>query len=217
VALRLPQGISRSLAPRSTREDNAAPTASEDETMAIRKIARLGHPVLRQKTREATREEIASPEMKRLVRDMIETMHEYGGVGLAAPQVHESVRLAIIEFEADNGRYPGDDAQPLLVIWNARVKVLDATPAGFWEGCLSVPGLRGYVERPSKIEVSYLDERGKSKTLVAEGFLATVFQHELDHLDGVVYVDKITDKSKFAFSEEYARHHLEDGEAPASE
>ncbi|MEY4578502.1 MAG: peptide deformylase [Pseudomonadota bacterium] len=183
--------------------------------MAIRKIARLGHPVLRQKCREATREEISSPEMRRLVRDMIDTMHDYGGVGLAAPQVHESVRLAVIEYggdETDEGA-----TQSLLVIWNARVKVLDTALAGFWEGCLSVPGLRGFVERPSKIEVNYLDERGKPQTLVADGFLATVFQHELDHLDGVLYVDKITDKTKFAFTEEYGRYHLEDGEEPVSE
>jgi len=188
--------------------------------MAIRKIARLGHPVLRQKCRDVTREELSTPEMRRLVRDMIDTMHDYGGVGLAAPQVHESVRLAIIEYADD---LVADDAgaseasQPLLVIWNARVKVLDPTPAGFWEGCLSVPGLRGYVERPSKIEVNYLDERGKPQTRIAEGFLATVFQHELDHLDGVLYVDKIADKSKFAFTEEYARYHVEDGEIPVSE
>lgn len=185
--------------------------------MAIRKIARLGHPVLRQKAREVTREEISSPEMRRLLKDMVETMHEYGGVGLAAPQVHESVRLAIIEYDADNGRYEAGKGQPLLVIFNARVKVLDETPSGFWEGCLSVPGMRGWVERPSKIEVNYLDERGKPHTIVPEGFLATVFQHELDHLDGVLYVDRITDKSKFAFSEEYARYHLEPGETPVSE
>lgn len=182
--------------------------------MAIRKVARLGHPVLRQKCREVTREDISSPEMRRLVRDMVETMHEYGGVGLAAPQVHESVRLAVIEYE-DEQRPEG--AQSLLVIWNARVKVLDETPSGFWEGCLSVPGLRGYVERPSQIEVSYLDERGKPQKLQASGFLATVFQHELDHLDGVLYVDRITDKSRFAFTEEYARYHVEEGEAPVSE
>ena len=185
--------------------------------MAIRKIARMGHPVLRQKCREVTREEISSPEMRRLVKDMIETMHEYGGVGLAAPQVHESVRLAVIEFDAEDGRYETGEAQSLLVIWNARVKVLDETPSGFWEGCLSVPGMRGYVERPSKIEINYLDERGKPQTLRAEGFLATVFQHELDHLDGVLYVDKIADKTRFAFSEEYARYHVEEGEDPVSE
>lgn len=180
--------------------------------MAIRKVARLGHPVLREKARELTREEISTPEMRRLVRDMVETMHEYGGVGLAAPQVHESVRLAVIQFEADNERYEGEGEQPLLVLFNARVKVLDATLSGFWEGCLSVPGLRGYVERPSKVEVSYLDERGKPKTMQAEGFLATVFQHELDHLDGVLYVDKIADKAKLAFIEEYGRYHAPEGE-----
>jgi peptide deformylase len=184
--------------------------------MAIRKIARLGHPVLRQQCRDVTREEISSPEMRRLVRDMIETMHEYGGVGLAAPQVHENVRLAVIEFD-DEERSENDPTQPLLVIWNARVKVLDETRSGFWEGCLSVPGMRGYVERPSKIEVNYLDERGKPQIKVAEGFLATVFQHELDHLDGVLYVDKIADKTRFAFTEEYARYHVEEGEEPVSE
>jgi peptide deformylase len=185
--------------------------------MAIRKIARMGHPVLREKTREVTRDEISSPEIKRLVRDMVETMHEYGGVGLAAPQVHEAVRLAVIEFEEGSGRYDNDSGQSLLVVFNARVKVLDPTLSGFWEGCLSVPGLRGYVERPSKIEVSYLDEKGKPKSLVAEGFLATVFQHELDHLDGTLYVDRITDKTKFAFTEEYGRYHVEEGEEPVSE
>jgi peptide deformylase len=187
--------------------------------MAIRKIARLGHPVLRKKARDVTREEISSPEMRRLVRDMVETMHEYGGVGLAAPQVHESVRLAIIEYEDEQRAEEGGESvsQPLLVIWNARVKVLDEALSGFWEGCLSVPGMRGYVERPSKIEVNYLDERGKPQTLIAQGFLATVFQHELDHLDGLLYVDKISDKTKFAFSEEYGRYHVEEGEVPAPE
>jgi peptide deformylase len=184
--------------------------------MTIRKIARLGHPVLRKKTREVTREEISSPEMKRLVRDMIDTMYEYGGVGLAAPQVHESVRLAIIEFDDTNGRYETAEKQPLLVIWNARVKVLDEAPSGFWEGCLSVPGLRGYVERPSKIEVSFLDERGKPRTLVADGFLATVFQHELDHLDGVLYVDKVKPE-KLSFTEEFSRYHAQEGEEQPTE
>jgi peptide deformylase len=104
--------------------------------MAIRKIARLGHPVLRKKCREVTREEISSPEMRRLVKDMVETMHEYGGVGLAAPQVHEPVRLAIIEYDEEQRAELGA-TQPLLVIWNARVKVLDEAPSGFWEGMWS--------------------------------------------------------------------------------
>jgi peptide deformylase len=177
--------------------------------MAIRKVARLGHPVLRQPTREVTPEEIRSPEMRRLVADMIETMHEYGGVGLAAPQVHESIRMAVLEVQGDNERYPDTgEPQPLLVVWNARVTVLDPTPHGFWEGCLSVPGLRGYVERPSKVRVDFLDDRGEPRVLEAEGFIATVFQHELDHLDGVLYVDKVADPTKLAFIEEYQRFHL---------
>jgi peptide deformylase len=179
--------------------------------MAIRKVARLGHPVLRQATRELRKEEILSAEIKRLVADMIETMHEYSGVGLAAPQVHEPLRLAVIEIEQINERYRVDIAQPLLVIFNARISVLDETLFGFWEGCLSVPGLRGYVERPRKIRVDYLDQDAKPCTIVAEDFLATVFQHELDHLDGVLYVDKIKDKTRYAFIEEYQRYHLEDG------
>jgi peptide deformylase len=178
--------------------------------MAIRKVARLGHPVLRAPTRELTPKELASPEIQRLIEDMIETMHEYGGVGLAAPQVHEPLRLAVIEVGQLNERYQVDKEQPLLVVANAHVTVLDPATFGFWEGCLSVPGLRGFVERPRKIRVSYLDHRGKQKTIEAEDFLATVFQHELDHLDGVLYVDKIKDPSRFAFIEEYKRYHLQD-------
>jgi peptide deformylase len=184
--------------------------------MAIRKVARLGHPVLRRKCRDLTPEEIRSEPVRRLVADMRETMEEYGGVGLAAPQVHEPVRVALIEFEAgEDGRYAVEADQPLLVLFNARVHVLDPKPAGFWEGCLSVPGLRGYVERPSKIRVEYLDAEARPCELVAEGFLATVCQHELDHLDGVLYVDKIADPTRFAFVEEYARYHHQPQTEPA--
>jgi peptide deformylase len=184
--------------------------------MAIRKVARLGHPVLRQKTRELTPAEIRSPAIARLVEDMIETMHEYGGVGLAAPQVHEPVRLAVLEFDQDNERYEVARGQPLLVVFNAHVTVLEETPFGFWEGCLSVPGMRGFVERPRKVQIDYLDREARPQRIVAEDFLATVFQHELDHLDGVLYVDRIRDKSKFAFNEEFSRYHLESGDdAPA--
>ena len=177
--------------------------------MAILKVARLGHPVLREKCRDFSPEEIRSEPIRALVRDMRATMAEYGGVGLAAPQVHEPVRLALIEFGADTDRYEIDEVQPLLVLFNAHVEVLDETPAGFWEGCLSVPGLRGYVERPSKIRVSYLDEAAEARELEADGFLATVCQHELDHLDGVLYVDRIADPKRFAFIEEFARYHQE--------
>jgi peptide deformylase len=174
--------------------------------MAILKVARLGHPVLREKCRDLSPKEIRSPEVKRLVQDMFDTMDEYGGVGLAAPQVHEPVRLAVIAFEEENDRYEVKKPQGPLVVFNARVSVLDDERSGFWEGCLSVPGMRGYVERPRKVRVDYVDENAEKRSLEAEGFLATVLQHELDHLDGVLYVDRIADPKKFGFTEEVGRH-----------
>lgn len=174
--------------------------------MAILKVARMGHPVLRQKAREVEQDEIGSPELERLIEDMIETMHEYSGIGLAAPQVHASLKLALIEIDEDNPRYDEEGGQPLTVFINPKVTVLDKDLQGFWEGCLSVPEMRGYVERPRKIRVDYLDREGKSKSIEAEDFLATVFQHELDHLDGVLYIDRIRDTKKLAFLEEYQRY-----------
>src|SRR3954464_2225406 len=116
----------------------------------------MGNPVLRQKARELRKDEIGSPELERLIEDMVETMHEYTGIGLAAPQVHESIQLAIIEIAEENPRYPDQDEQELTVFINPKVKVLDQELQGFWEGCLSVPEMRGYVERPRKIRVDYL-------------------------------------------------------------
>jgi peptide deformylase len=120
----------------------------------------------------------------------------------------------VIEVEQLNPRYRVDISQPLLVIFNARVTPLAQETFGFWEGCLSVPGLRGFVERPRKVRVDYTDHEGKPQTIVAEDFLATVFQHELDHLDGVLYVDKIKSPDQFAFIEEYQRYHLDDPDQP---
>jgi peptide deformylase len=177
--------------------------------MAILKVARLGHPVLRSSCRELTAEEIVSEPIRALVRDMHATMIEYGGVGIAAPQVHEPVRLAMIEFDDSSDRYGVTADQPLEVFINPRVTVLDETVAGFWEGCLSVPGLRGWVERPHKVQVDYLDLTASPQQLVAEGFMATVCQHEFDHLDGTLYVDRITDPARFAFNEEFARYHAD--------
>jgi len=182
--------------------------------MAILKVARLGNPVLRRPCRDLTPEEIRSDRIRQLVADMRATLAEYGGVGLAAPQVHEPVRLALIEFQAGDGRYRVSAGQPLLVLFNAHTQIVDPEPSGFWEGCLSVPGLRGFVERPSKVCIEYVDAEGEPNQLVAEGFLATVCQHELDHLDGVLYVDRIADPARFAFVEEYARYHqTEPGDA----
>lgn len=188
--------------------------------MAIRKVARLGNPVLRKKGRKLKESEIRSAEIRRLIEDMIETMHEYTGVGLAAPQVHESLQLAIIEITPDNKRYPEQKARGLTVFINPVLTVLDEKTQGFWEGCLSVPGLRGLVYRPRKVQVDYLDENGKKQKLVAEDFLATVLQHELDHLGGTLYIDRVENapgKTPLAFNEEHDRYYTradDDDEAP---
>ena len=178
--------------------------------MAILKVAQMGHPILRQKTKDVSVEEIRSSTMQALVQDMYETMLEYGGVGLAAPQVHQSLRLAVVEFDPEQERYETEQAQEFSVFFNARITVIDETPFGMWEGCLSVQGLRGYVERPRHIRVDYLDRDGQAKQLKAQDFLAVVLQHELDHLDGALYVDRMKDMSKLAFIEEYGRYHRED-------
>ncbi len=177
--------------------------------MAIRKVARLGHPVLRRVARNLTPAEIGSPEFERLVADLVDTMHEYGGIGLAAPQIRESVRVAVLEVAADSARYPGQGDQPLSVFINPTMTVLDAEVQGFWEGCLSVPELRGLVFRPRRIRVDYLGLDGGARSIEAEDFLATVFQHELDHLDGVLFVDRLKSepgRTPLAFTEEYQRY-----------
>lgn len=176
--------------------------------MAVRKIIRLGHPGLRRVARPLLPEELESAELQRLVADMIDTLHDYGGVGLAAPQVNESVRLAVVEVAGGPTRYGALESAPLTICVNPEVEVLDAARAGSWEGCLSIPGLRGYVERSQAIRVRYLDLQGTPQVVEARGFLATIFQHEFDHLDGRLYVDRIEDRSLLAFEEEYMRYTL---------
>jgi len=174
--------------------------------MAVRKIVRMGHPVLRQVARPLTGDEIRSDELRRLVTDMIDTLHDYGGIGLAAPQIGEPVRLAIIEIEGDGSRYGDIPEIPLTIFINPEIESLGEETRGFWEGCLSVPGLRGFVERPQRAIVNYLDIAAQPRTLELNGFLATVFQHEFDHLDGLLYVDRMTDSRLLAFEEEFARY-----------
>ncbi|MGE3973679.1 MAG: peptide deformylase [Bdellovibrionales bacterium] len=171
--------------------------------MAVRNILRMGHPVLRQKARELKKKEILSPAIQTLIKDMIETMHDADGVGIAAPQVGESLQLSVIEFGDDNPRYQDFGAQGLTVFINPVLTVVDKKEQSFWEGCLSVPDLRGLVHRPRKVKVTYLDEKGEKQELEAEGFLATVLQHEFDHLDGVLYIDRIQDPRDLSYIEEY--------------
>ena len=142
----------------------------------------------------------------RLLTDMEDTLHDYGGVGLAAPQINEDWRVAVIEIGARPSRYGDLDPMPFTVFVNPVIDVLSPQPvAGFWEGCLSVPGLRGYVERPQHVRVRYTDLDGKAQSVDLQGFGATVFQHEFDHLDGTLYVDRVARPELLMFEEELGR------------
>jgi peptide deformylase len=175
--------------------------------MAILKIARMGHPVLAKRAEEVP--DPSAPEIRRLVADMIETMIDANGAGLAAPQVHVPLRVVVFqapsERTADTGVEMFDHAAPLTVLINPEVEVVDAAPDGGWEGCLSVPGLRGYVERPGHIRYRGFDHEGKVVARTARGFHARVVQHECDHLDGILYPQRMTDMRRFLFESE-ARH-----------
>ena len=162
----------------------------------------MGNPLLREEAIPFSLEEIASNETKELVQSMWDTMEEYGGIGLAAPQIGISKQLAIIRIDEDNERYPDSDKSEEFVIFNPKITPLDETLQGFWEGCLSVPGLRGLVFRPRKVQIDYLDESAKNESFIAEDFLATVFQHELDHLFGKLFIDRMEDISSLAFEDE---------------
>lgn len=174
--------------------------------MALRPVRKIGDPVLRSPAVLYAVDQLSSPGFVQLLDDLVETMHAEGGIGIAAPQIGESVRVAVIAIARASTRYPDMADFPLTVFVNPRITVLDPTEQGFWEGCLSVPNLRGYVLRPRCVRVDFLDERGCAQWLEAEGFLATVLQHELDHLDGVLFVDRIRDTTKLATIENYARY-----------
>ncbi len=185
--------------------------------MAILKVARMGHPVLRQKCETIDPDTITGPEVQRLIRDMFETMVEYNGVGLAAPQVHQPVRLLIAGGEVDD---EGRTRYRILI--NPEITVQDENDRlGMYEGCLSLPGMRGWVERPASITVTAWNEKGEKLDFALEGFPAVVVQHECDHLEGILYVDRIEDTTKFAYEEEAERfldmagHDMEEDEEPA--
>ena len=174
--------------------------------MAIRQILRMGHPNLRRVAQPVDITHIDSPDMQLLIRDMVDTLADSGGIGLAAPQIDEDLRVAIIEIPGGPTRYGDIEAMPLTVFFNPVIEVLDDQRKGFWEGCLSVPGLRGFVERPQHIRVTYTSTAKQTEILELTGFLATVMQHEFDHLDGRLYVDRITDTTLLAFEDEWLKH-----------
>jgi len=162
----------------------------------------MGNPILRKKTAQVPKDFLKSDEFRQLMSDMFDSMKHYGGIGIAAPQIGEDYQIAIIELMGFN-RYDEEVNLPLTVFINPEIEFLTTEEQGFWEGCLSVPGLRGFVERPKKIKVKYLSDSGEQKEIVAEGFLATVLQHELDHLQGVLYVDRVRDPKLLSYQEEF--------------
>jgi peptide deformylase len=175
--------------------------------MAILKVARLGHPVLRQKAEPVPASEIRSADTQRLIDDMIETMREYNGAGLAANQVHALKRICVIEVQ-ENPRYPGAPAIPLTVLVNPVVTPLADEMEEGWEGCLSVPDMRGVVPRHTAVRLEALDREGGRIDVVAKEFFARVIQHETDHLDGIVYVDRMRDLSTLTHLAEWNKYWL---------
>lgn len=175
--------------------------------MSILKVARLGHPVLRKPAAAVSSRELQSSNTHQLIDDMIETMKEYDGVGLAADQVHVSKQIAVLEV-TDNPRYPHKAQIPLTVLINPDISPVDDELEEDWEGCLSIPDLRGMVPRHRSIEVHALDRIGVPMEFVATGFHARVIQHEWDHLNGKVYLDRMRDLSTLSFLTEFARYWL---------
>jgi peptide deformylase len=176
--------------------------------MAILKVARMGHPVLRAKAQAVPLAEIGSPRVQRLVDDMFETMREYGGIGLAAPQVHEPLRLFVAGLHpADAGAEMGDEADmPYVTMINPEVTLVGEPTEPGWEGCLSIPDVRGLVPRAHEIRVQFHDRAGKRRAITARGLPARVIQHETDHLDGVLFLDRMPTLQSLSFMDEYRRY-----------
>ena len=170
--------------------------------MSILKVARMGHPVLRAKARTIDKAELKSPALQQFIDDMVDTMYEYSGVGLAAPQVHESIRVFVAMLDAD-GRGEGD----ATILINPELLVVGDQTVEGWEGCLSIPDIRGRVPRAQHVKASALDRTGKRFELDLIDFPARVVQHENDHLDGVLFFDRMRSLETLTYLEEYSRYH----------
>lgn len=179
--------------------------------MAIRKVARMGHPVLRQKARALGEADIRSAEVQRLIDDMFDTMVEYQGIGLAAPQVYEGLRIFVAGTEDQPIGDMNDDApMPRVALINPEVRPEGRTVEVDWEGCLSIPDIRGQVPRPREVTVRAFDRDGRRVEFRASGFPARVIQHETDHLDGVLFFDRMDAFETLTFLEEYQKYWLDE-------
>lgn len=174
--------------------------------MTVRTIATIGHPILRERAREVTVDELHSTEIQMLIDDLVDTMRHANGAGIAANQVHELHRIAVVEVN-DNPRYPYKPKIPLTVLVNPVIDVLDEEMVEINEGCLSVPNLRGSVQRYVNIRLRYLDRDGEPHDEIKRGLTAGTMQHEVDHLDGTLFVDRVTDPTTFATWEQFELHH----------
>jgi len=183
--------------------------------MAILKVARLGHPVLRAKALPVSANEIRSPRIQQLVDDMFETMQEYGGIGLAAPQVHEGLRVFVAGVrDADHVTPMNDDAgMPFVALINPEIVIVGKSVESGWEGCLSIPDIRGQVPRAAEVRVRAYDRAGERVTIEATGLPARVLQHEYDHLDGVLFFDRMPSFETLTFMEEFRRYWAKDDDA----
>ena len=165
----------------------------------------MGHPVLRERARPVDTSELTDPLFQKLIDDMVETMHEYHGVGLAAPQVHEGVRLFVAVLDDD----PDSESEATVIINPDIIPNASDTREG-WEGCLSIPDIRGMVPRFTDITVLALDRQGRKIELKLKDFSARVAQHETDHLDGVLFFDRMTSMQSLTYLEEYSKYHSKD-------
>ena len=175
--------------------------------MTLLKIAAIGEPVLRERARELTTKELASATWQTFIDDLIETMRDADGAGLAAPQVFTPVRIAVVEVKANNPRYPYKPAIPLTVVVNPVLTPVGDELFDNYEGCLSVPDLRGLVKRHARIRLQYLDRHGAPHDVTVAGVTAGTYQHECDHLDGKIFVDRVTDPATFSTWKNWDRHH----------
>jgi peptide deformylase len=175
--------------------------------MAIRKIATIGHPVLREVARKLTQGELRAPAMQSFIEDLVETMHDANGAGLAANQIHEPVRICVIEVK-NNPRYPYKPNYPLTILVNPELEPTTSDMFQNYEGCLSVPNLRGEVKRFCGVRVRAWDRDGKELDFEVKGLTAGTFQHEVDHLDGKVFLDRVEDTRTLATWTDFERYHL---------
>ncbi len=179
--------------------------------MSILKVARMGHPVLRARAKPLDPSEIKSARVQQLIDDMFETMQEYQGVGLAAPQVHESVRLFVAGFapnvdDEEDDEEDEEDRVPLMALINPEITVIGEDTADDWEGCLSIPDIRGRVTRAREIKVKAYDRRARRIEITARNFTARVIQHETDHLDGVLFFDRMASFETLTFLDEFGKY-----------